>query len=88
MNLKRFWFEFTIVNVCNYPAGVGYGCGVTAYDLDDAMKILNKLFKNDKIPSIKKVIENVDLQTLDQHHVIPNMNPPIDRGIWFPQGDF
>jgi len=31
-------------------------------------------------------IEDVDIRTLDQGHVIPNMLPPSWRGIWFPLG--
>jgi len=36
------------------------------------------------MPEIKKVIENVDVSTLDAGHVLPNMSPPNIRGVWFP----
>ena len=86
-NLKRFWFEFEIDNTLNFPTGVGIGCGVTAFGYDVAMKLINqKVFVGINAPTIKKVIEDVDIRTLDQGHVIPNMNPPIYRGIWFPIG--
>ncbi|EAZ97904.1 hypothetical protein MELB17_13567 [Marinobacter sp. ELB17] len=29
-------------------------------------------------------IENIDVQTLDRDHVIPNMGVCTERGIWFP----
>jgi hypothetical protein len=30
--------------------------------------------------------QDVDVQSLDQGHVIPNMHPPNWRGIWYPKG--
>ena len=84
---RRFWFEFEIDSISNVPGGIGYGCGVTAIDLDDAIKILNrKVFTKTKMPKIKRIIEDVDIRTLNQGHVIPNMKPPIYRGVWFPMG--
>jgi len=77
----RYWFEFDD----NIPHGMKMGCGVTAYSYDDALSILNdKVFRNSSL-QIKQVIEDVDVSTLDQNHVIPNMSPPNIRGIWFPQ---
>lgn len=84
--MKRFWFEFEKNNLENYPFGFGYGCGVTAFSREDAISILKeKLFNTIEMPNIKKCIENVNINDLDQGHVIPNMNPPNERGIWFPQ---
>lgn len=37
-------------------------------------------------PEIKSGTEDVEIRTLDIGCVIPNMNPPIYRGIWFPLG--
>lgn len=84
---KRFWIEFEIDNVFSFPAGIGIGCGVTAIDYNDALALIDsKIFSNMIRPNIKNVIENVDIRRLDHDHVIPNMNPPNDRGIWFPLG--
>ena len=84
---RRFWFEFDIDSAFNWPMGIGYGCGVTAIDLDDAIKIMNrKIFTGIKMPPTKRCVQDVDIRSLDQGHVIPNMNPPIYRGIWFPRG--
>ena len=84
---KRCWFEFEIDAAFNFPPGIGIGCGVTAVDYNDAVKILDeKVFHSIKRPSFKKVIEDVDISTLDQRHVIPNMKPPVNRGVWFPLG--
>jgi hypothetical protein len=34
---------------------------------------------------IDRVVTDVDISTLDQGHVIPNMNMPLARGVWFPR---
>lgn len=85
-NIKRFWFEFEIDNVSLYPSGIGCGCGISAYSYQDAIAIIKQeVFKDIEMPKIKKYIENVDIRDLDKGHVIPNMKPPIYRGVWFPQ---
>src|SRR5690606_1150498 len=38
--LKRFWIEFD--DTASLPIGVGYGCGVTAFDLDEALVMLRE----------------------------------------------
>jgi len=84
---RRFWFEFEIDSTFNFPPGIGFGCGITAFNYDDATKILDeKIFATIKRPPFKRVVEDVDIRTLDQGHVIPNMKPPIYRGVWFPLG--
>ena len=85
--LIRYWFEFQIPSAFGYPPGIGHGCGVTAYSLEDAYNLLDeRVFYEIKRPPFKKVVENVDIQTLDQNHVIPNMKLHFPRGIWFPLG--
>jgi hypothetical protein len=84
---KRFWFEFDIDSAFNFPPGIGIGCGITAFDYDDAIKMMReKIFSEIKMPVIRREIENIDIRTLDQGKVIPNMKPPNQRGIWFPLG--
>ena len=85
--LIRYWFEFQYSHHSEVPIGLGLGCGVTAYNYDDAIFLLGKeVFENKPIAPIKKVIENVDVSTLDAGHVLPNMLPPNLRGIWYPFG--
>jgi hypothetical protein len=82
--LRRFWFRFR-----DLPkfSGLGYGCGVTARDHNDAIDILGStVFKGQTMPAIASVIEDVDVSTLDRGHVIPNMEVPVFRGVWFPKG--
>jgi len=76
--LKRYWFEFETPAL--FPR-----VGVTAFSYDDALSLVKeKIFPSEALPTIKKYIENVDIQTLDQNHVIPNMGVCTIRGIWFP----
>ncbi len=87
MKLRRYWFQFDIPNSGIYPLGLLAGCGVTAYNYDDALELLQKkVFGKEAIPSIQKVVEDIDVSTLDEGHVLPNMGIPILRGIWFPKG--
>lgn len=85
--MNRYWFEFEIDSAFKFPPGIGIGCGITAFNYNDALQILDeKIFCSVKRPPFKKIVENIDVNTLDQGHVIPNMNPPIYRGVWFPLG--
>jgi hypothetical protein len=38
------------------------------------------------LPELVEIVADVDVRSLDQGHVIPNMNPPNWRGIWYPKG--
>ena len=85
--LQRFWFEFDISIDDPHPIGVLLGCGVTAYDYVDAVQLVaNLVFKASALPPIRRVIEGVDITTLDANHVLSNMGVPSNRGIWFPLG--
>ena len=82
--LRRFWFRFH-----DLPkfTPIRLGCGVTARDYADAIEILGgTVFKGQTMPTIASVIEDVDIATLDPGHVIPNMEAPVFRGVWFPKG--
>lgn len=71
--LVRFWFE----------TSVGRGIGVTAYSLEDALSLIasDKSLAEQEIVSY---VENIDVGTLDEGHILPNMGAPNFRGIWFP----
>ena len=85
--MVRYWFQFEIKSTFELPAGLGLGCGVTAYDYDDAIKLLDeKVFSVIKRPPFSKTVENIDIRTLDQGHIVPNMKSPEYRGVWFPLG--
>jgi hypothetical protein len=72
-SLKRFWFKFEI---SPKPDAINLGCGVSAYDYEDAILLLRKyVFGANGPPLIEQCIEDVDILTLE-----------ANRGIWFPQG--
>ncbi len=65
------------------PLALRIGCAITAFDGDDALRLLAEVF--DAPPRPVRVIHDVDVSALDSGHVLPNMNPPNERGVWFPQ---
>jgi hypothetical protein len=83
-NLKRYWFTF---EPSSAPNSLNLGCGVTAYDQRDAEAMLQDVvFRNAQVPTIREVVEDVDVSTLDPKHVLPNMDSCNRRGVWFPKG--
>ena len=81
--LRRFWFKFSPMpfNALNV------GCGVTARDKNDAIKLVRELvFADQHMPGILEIIEDVDVSALDSKHVRPNMGTCSGRGIWYPVG--
>ena len=85
--LTRYWIEFKSDEPSDLPYGLSYGCGVTAFDFTDAIKIIqDKIFKGNAPPEVKIKTDHIDIQTLDAGHVLPNMTSPDKRGIWFPIG--
>lgn len=73
--LTRYWFE----------AAEGRGVGVTAYSLEDAISLIaNQDIAISYKPDFSSYKENIDIQELDQNHVIPNMGVCSNRGVWFP----
>jgi hypothetical protein len=78
--LRRFWFKFED----HWASPRGYG--VTAWTRDDAVEILrSQIFEGGEIPRAS-VTEDVDVSELDAGQVLPNMEAPNWRGIWFPRG--
>jgi hypothetical protein len=82
MMLRRYWFQF---QKCDQPSILNLGCGVTAFDEADAIRLIQeKVFPHYGVREIKKVVVDVDIRTLDEGHVRPNMASPVVRGVWFP----
>jgi hypothetical protein len=83
--LRRFWIEFEKDEKDPFRYGLGFG--VTALSPEDALSLLaESLCKENALPAVRKMISDVNISTLDQKHVIPNMESPIWRGIWYPMG--
>jgi hypothetical protein len=82
--LTRFWFKFRRTSP---PDLLSMGVGITAYDLADARRMLREqvfpLYGEEPVDEAE-VIENIDVRTLEEKHVRPNMGNPAARGVWFP----
>ena len=60
--LKRYWFETSEFR----------GVGITAYSLTDDEFLFEELCRNSRTDyKALQIIEDVDIRTLDQNHVIP-----------------
>ena len=82
----RYWIELD-TSEAMFLSGFGYG--VTAYDYEDALGLLREHLssfyeKPIALPPVVSVIEDVDVSTLDERHVLPNMGVTVWRGIWYP----
>jgi hypothetical protein len=84
--LIRFWI--TIEEGSEVPAGSSspLGFGVTAFDREDAIGLLRADVFGGQLPTIESIIEGVDVSTLDEGHIRPNMETPAFRGVWYPKG--
>ena len=73
-NLRRFWFT------CDNSPGIG----VSADTLEEAREMAEGTLPYLPGCTITGVVEDVDVDTLDEHLVLPNLGPPTSRGVWFP----
>jgi hypothetical protein len=81
--LHRYWITFTR---SSQPSVLNLGCGVTAFTEEDARRLLaQEIFPNFGPREVLNVVEDVDVSTLDEGHVLPNIGIVSDRGIWFPR---
>lgn len=84
-NLTRYWFTFQAKEDPNDLSILNAGCGITAYDLDDAkhflVEVVFPVYGRREIASVQ---EDVDVSQLDSNHIRPNMGIPSNRGVWFP----
>jgi len=79
--LHRYWFRFDVAPFDRLKLGAG----VTAFTKDDALKLLRDELAPDTLPAVADVIEDVRPDQLDKSHVVPNMHPMSERGVWFPK---
>jgi hypothetical protein len=87
MTPHRYWIRFAPSVDKPLPMGLNRGCGVTAFDQQDALDLIRQyIFQGEPLPNIQELVEDVDVSELDASHVRPNMGSPLVRGIWFPQG--
>jgi hypothetical protein len=63
------------------------GCGITAWSEKDAVYLFEEFTNRSKSNrSIASIHEIISLDELDRKHVLPNIDNPELRGIWFPMG--
>ena len=74
--LRRFWF----------PLPIGFGVGVTAASEAEARE-LAEVVRARYFPdaALEAVVADVDIRSLDQAHVVPNMGLVVHRGVWYPR---
>lgn len=87
IRLRRYW----ITLLPDAPITSGFfsplGYGVTAWTEDDALALLGAALFSGATPSgIVKIVADIDVSTLDAGHILPNIDPPNWRGVWYPQG--
>jgi hypothetical protein len=73
-DLRRFWF----------PCEPGEGIGVTATSLEDARELAESVLVYLPGSTITGAVEDVDVDTLDQHLILPNLGPTHLYGVWYP----
>jgi hypothetical protein len=87
--LTRYWILFDIppdqpVSIIWYRTG----CGVTGYSYDDALDLLREfIFEplGKELPSIRALLEHIDVSTVVENHIRTNISVPVWRGVWFPR---
>jgi hypothetical protein len=73
--LTRYWF----------PATRGLGIGVTAYSVAQAKEMARVALSSlTSGAQLGEPIVDVDVNELDQGHVVPNMAPCNFEGVWYP----
>ena len=74
--LQRFWFR----------TAEGLGIGVTARSRAEAEELARTAAERLNLNfEVLEVVADIDIRTLDQDHVVPNMGPPSVHGVWFPR---
>jgi hypothetical protein len=80
--LTRYWFEFVRGG---RATALSLGCGITAYNLDDARRMLRQeIFPLYGDRTVARVIEGVEVASLDETGVRRRLGNPAVRGVWFP----
>ena len=84
LKLQRFWIE---IEPCEQLSVRSRCFGVTAWTYEDALHLLQEWVLGDRpLSQIRSVVEDIDVSTLDEGHVRPNMGVVSRRGVWYPLG--
>ena len=77
-SLRRFWIQLET------PVRGLHSFGATAFDIADALTLIADYLGADALPDAATVVEDIDVEALDANHILPNIGPPVFRGIWYP----
>jgi len=79
--LRRFWIKFD----SDGRSPLGYG--VTAWTEGDALNLVYAAAFNsgESLPNFT-IQPDIDVSLLDAGQVLPNMESPTWRGVWYPRG--
>jgi len=80
--LTRYWFVFVRAE---QTTALNLGCGISAFNLDDARTILRReVFPLYGVRPVARVIEGVDVASLDEERLRPHLGNSAAPGVWFP----
>lgn len=88
--LTRYWFEFEITedDLQQFGYFPAYGIGVTAYNYEDALRLLRRWITRgkDEFPRLKVFIQDVDVSELFPwgSRLPQRLGCPVWRGVWYP----
>ena len=63
------------------------GCGITAYDYEDALRLLDRwILRGDEFPQFRRIVENVDVSELFPwgEKIQQQIGCSAWRGVWYP----
>jgi hypothetical protein len=96
--MRRFWITFELppapeppeegIRLDGDPWGwLRRGVGVTAEDEEAAIRLARReLSQNGELPSVREVVPDFDVSTLDERHMLPSIVGVTWRGVWWPPG--
>lgn len=77
--LRRYWFSFVRTDRIS---SLGLGCGVTALSRLDAERLIKEMvFPLLGEGEILAVVEDIDLNSLEENHVLLNIGNPSEPGV-------
>jgi hypothetical protein len=83
--LKRYWFEFEFAPDEEMVLQLAFGCGVTAENPRAAVElVMARVFPGRSLPRLRRVLEGVEVESLDPEYVLPFVGNHNKKGVWFP----
>ena len=80
--LRRFWLRLDPAR--QVAVGFQLGCGITALNREDALHLLRSVYPPRTEFVVLDWIDDVEINSLEPRHVLPNIGDTTKRGVWFP----